>query len=196
MRKIQYKGNGQFNFKSIECEEDLKLVPKVINIDPPPQDGRCECCLKHLSELKKYDGEFSGSILVKNSRPTNPAYDAFEFYSDTSLESDRPPKGLIVNVIPVLIKGPQFLSSIASWECRDCAGLSSSEYLEKVGDRSNLVRDSYFIVWINPEENSSIFSKKLCVFTQIIEGKAIIFEYRYKDRYLKFREKHLKNIIQ
>jgi len=63
-------------------EKDLKLTPGL-NLNPPPSDGRCQCCGRHISELKPFgDIELSRSystkdaLLVKNFRtygvnPTN-----------------------------------------------------------------------------------------------------------------------------
>ena len=52
---------------SIYGEEDLKPRPGLINIYPPPQDGECDCCGKHISELKSFGkagdplvGDFDG----------------------------------------------------------------------------------------------------------------------------------------
>ena len=42
-----------------------------ITLNPPPRDERCECCSKHISELKDFDGYFKGAKLVKNFRDFN-----------------------------------------------------------------------------------------------------------------------------
>jgi hypothetical protein len=53
-------------------EEKPKLT---ISINPPPQDGRCEVCGKHASEVKPFGGpgdplvgDFTGARLLKNFR--------------------------------------------------------------------------------------------------------------------------------
>ena len=60
---------------SIDSEADLKPIPDRINIHPPPLDGRCDCCGKHISELKPFGkegdplvGDFNGELLVKRFR--------------------------------------------------------------------------------------------------------------------------------
>jgi hypothetical protein len=55
----------------VESEKDLITGPGV-HINPPPSDGRCQCCLKHISELKPYGemgGEFKDAYLIKTFRP-------------------------------------------------------------------------------------------------------------------------------
>ena len=52
-----------------------KKKKPVIHINPPPSSARCECCLRHISEIKAFGGkgdpvrgDFSGAKLVKNFR--------------------------------------------------------------------------------------------------------------------------------
>ena len=70
--------NGIVSFDSISSEEDLKLRPRI-SINPPPADGRCNCCGRHLSELKPFGkagdpmvGDFDGALLIKKFRPDFP----------------------------------------------------------------------------------------------------------------------------
>jgi hypothetical protein len=60
------------DFKRIYVEKDLRLRPGF-NISPPPEDGRCMCCGKHLRELKPFGkgenqscDDHSGALLVKH----------------------------------------------------------------------------------------------------------------------------------
>jgi hypothetical protein len=46
-----FNNNGIVSFYSISSEEDLNLKPKI-SINPPPSDGRCYFCGRHVSELK------------------------------------------------------------------------------------------------------------------------------------------------
>ena len=69
-----------------------------IVINPPPSDSRCECCGKHVSELKPFGGpgdplvgDFNGALLVKTFRDNGGCVGA-------------------------------------SWECRDCFVLSDEEF--------------------------------------------------------------------
>jgi len=74
MQKSLFEENEIENLESVDGEEDLK--PKDgINISPPPADGRCEGCGRHLSELKSFGkardplvGDFDGALLLKNFR--------------------------------------------------------------------------------------------------------------------------------
>lgn len=52
-----------------------------IRINPPPEDGRCNICRRHVSELKAFGGpgdpvlgDYSGAKLVKNFREDYPDY--------------------------------------------------------------------------------------------------------------------------
>jgi hypothetical protein len=63
--------NGVVSLGSISSEKDLKDKARV-SINPPPEDGRCDCCGKHISELKSFGktgdslvGDFDGKLLVK-----------------------------------------------------------------------------------------------------------------------------------
>ena len=87
---------------SVDCEEDLKTKPGMINLNPPPQDGKCECCGKHISEIKPFGGSgdplvgyFTGAYLVKKWRDYG---------------------GCVSS----------------SWECRDCAVLDEDEFHERL----------------------------------------------------------------
>ena len=82
-------------------------------VNPPPADGRCECCGTHMSELKPFGGsgdplvgDFTGALLVKKFRELIP--------QDCGIEES---------------------SISASWECRDCIVLSGEEYLEHIERR-------------------------------------------------------------
>lgn len=62
------------NFDSVHGEEDLQPRPGF-NLNHPPRDGRCDCCGKHISELKSFGkagdplvGDFYGAYLVKTYR--------------------------------------------------------------------------------------------------------------------------------
>lgn len=81
-------------------EKKLKIL-----INPPPSGRRCECCGKHISELKPFGGpgdplvgDFRGALLVKTFRQ--------EF--------------------------PDYRQIGASWECRDCIVLSKEKYFKKI----------------------------------------------------------------
>ena len=79
MAKILVKNKNAICLYTVEEEKDLKPIPGLANINPPPQDGRCDCCERHISELKQYGkagdpliGDFNGALLVKVWRPGGP----------------------------------------------------------------------------------------------------------------------------
>jgi hypothetical protein len=58
-------------FGSISKEKDLKGKARIM-INPPPKDRCCECCGRHISELKPFGkagdplvGYFEGKLLIK-----------------------------------------------------------------------------------------------------------------------------------
>ena len=99
-----FDNNGVYSLASVNCEEDLKVKSGCISLNPPPQDVRCDCCGKHISELKPFDKDrsFGGAYLIKAFRPVTLIPECQEDY------------------------GPD-----SSWECRDCINLSDAEYFQK-----------------------------------------------------------------
>lgn len=73
-----------------------------VSINPPPRDEKCECCRRHIKDLKPFGGrgdplvgDFTGALLVKTFREGAP------------------------NQVS------------ASWECRDCIVLGDEDYWRK-----------------------------------------------------------------
>ena len=140
--------NGIVSFDSISSEEDLKLKPRI-SLNPPPTDGRCNCCGRHISELKPFGkagdplvGDFDGALLIKKFRPDGPYDEEAEiaFEKAESLYKSEGYKGPIDWMIDNYgkEKGEDLYWSAAlygsagkSWECRDCAVLDADEYWEK-----------------------------------------------------------------
>lgn len=144
--------NGIVSLGTIECEEDLKPQPGI-NLNPPPEDGRCDCCGRHIGELKPFGGpgdplvgDFTGALLVKMFRPFGP----FDEEADRACQEAKSrykeegfgngPDYLIHKYGPE--KGEELSGRIScysqfgsSWECRDCAVLDESEYFEKYDQR-------------------------------------------------------------
>ena len=90
-----------------ELLEEIKKNGTVIYINPPPSDGRCEGCGRHVSELKPFGGpgdplvgDFTGELLLKHFRSL-----CCEDQAD-----------------PV-------------WDCRDCFLLDDEEYVKKLNAR-------------------------------------------------------------
>jgi hypothetical protein len=141
-----------FNFDRVEKPEDLK-PKRGMNINPPPSDGRCDCCGRPMSELTPFGGrgdplvgDFRGALLVKGYRPMGPYDDEAEEAcneAENKFKADGhedPEAWLIAKY------GPQegkrlYLTACAhgqvgsSWECRDCFVLSLDEYFERVRTR-------------------------------------------------------------
>jgi hypothetical protein len=102
MADIIVKNENAISLGSVEEEKDLKPIPGVANINPPPQDGKCMCCKRHISELKPYGkagdplvGDFDGALLVKVWRSEGPY-------------------------------------TLCLWLCRDCVVLGRDEYFKKM----------------------------------------------------------------
>ncbi len=79
MATVMFEMNGCISLGSIANEQDLLPKEGVVSINPPPKDGRCYCCRRHISELKPFEkGEddfvfdFDGEYLVKTWRPAGP----------------------------------------------------------------------------------------------------------------------------
>ena len=101
--------NGIVGFDSISSEEDLKLRPRI-NINPPPADARCDCCGRHISELKPFGtagdplvGDFDGALLIQRLGPMGP-YDrdseaawaeAMKYLADTGDKDSDPLEWMI-----------------------------------------------------------------------------------------------------
>jgi hypothetical protein len=73
-----FENNGIISLGSIATEKDLQLG-NGFYINPPPQDGRCDCCGRHINELSPFGkagdplvGDFDGAYLVKRWRAEGP----------------------------------------------------------------------------------------------------------------------------
>jgi hypothetical protein len=133
----------------VENEEDLKPRPGI-NINPPPEDGKCECCGRHISELKYFGkagdplvGDFEGSLLVKMFRrmapPSEEAKRIYEeYYGSCKTTADEEAAGekIIQELGEEEAERIEMLLCLesqvrSSWECRDCAVLDIYEYDKK-----------------------------------------------------------------
>jgi hypothetical protein len=141
--------NNILTLDRIKEEEDLKPKPGV-NINPPPADGRCECCGRYMSDLTPFGGpgdplvgDFTGAYLIKRYRPYGP-YDeraekaleeaeklylneGFDDELDYMMHKYGNLEGKRLYWAPVL---HGYVSK--SWECRDCVVLDTNEYIEKL----------------------------------------------------------------
>jgi hypothetical protein len=154
MAEILIQGNGMVSLGSVECEEDLQPRPGI-NINPPPQDGKCEVCGRHISELTPFGkagdplvGDFDGAYLVKTWRPDGPYDEEAESAMNEALRCYRA-EGF-QNPVEWMIgkhgkeKGEEFSftaqlhdTSSKSWECRECIILNDEEYFAKKWGRGS-----------------------------------------------------------
>jgi hypothetical protein len=142
MPQILLKSNNKISLASIDSTNDLELREGLININPPPSDGRCECCGKHLSELRPfgkagdpYSRDCDGALLVKRWRSFGRPDKEVETIDDNYVSCIRavPSYDKTGQVIAahLIIADPELGAILASWECRDCIVLSTEEYYQK-----------------------------------------------------------------
>ena len=141
--------NGVVSLGSISDEKDLKIEARF-NINPPPEDGRCECCGRHISELTPFGkagdplvGDFDGELLVKKFRPSGPydeqaekAWDRVEKLMEKEGRAGEDPLDMMIKIYGKHVGEKHYWSYQLfdqigkSWECRDCAVLDEDEYFE------------------------------------------------------------------
>jgi len=78
MTEILFNKNGVVSLEAKSKEDDLKKECRF-SINPPPGEGMCEVCGRHLSELKPFGGpgdplvgDFTEKLLVKKWRRDAP----------------------------------------------------------------------------------------------------------------------------
>jgi hypothetical protein len=153
MGEIIIENDVAISLGSIDGEEDLKAKPGLININPPPPDGKCMCCGRHMSELKPFGkagdplvGDFDGALLVKKFRtflppPDNRLEKTFQrmlLNCQTKDENECDIDMLTREYGEEDAKAIWFMINEycqvgKSWECRDCAVLDTYEYFERLG---------------------------------------------------------------
>jgi len=125
--------------------EHMENEPRVvIEINPPPSNNCCECCGRHVREIKPFDRDKAntsgvGALLVKNFRFMAPSKvkGVVELTPDVLNENgDVDDDKLIAKYGKV--KVDQFYlaeqlawSTTPSWECRDCFTLPDDEYFKR-----------------------------------------------------------------
>jgi len=137
-------------------EKDLKLRPGI-NINPPPSDGRCDCCGRYLSELKPFGkagdplvGDFNGVLLLKTFKPDFPPDEEAErildeFFQGCHSEEDhrRARKKLIQTYGEEEAERMQLRVSASNqigsfWLCRDCIILEDDEFYGTLFERERI----------------------------------------------------------
>ena len=129
------------------CKENCQQSPGFLN--NPPADGRCNCCGKHLGELKPFSlmGQASRTgleevLLVKNMRPMASLNEEMDrilerFVGDCLTAEDHKKAEERLNEVfgketaedLLLYYNASILSTI-SWECRECIDLDNEAYCE------------------------------------------------------------------
>lgn len=122
-------------------------APKVqLSINPLPKDGKCNCCGKHINNLRAFDksDEFvNGAKLVKNFRTmAMPVID--ERYIKIEKEyAEKDYEGFEEALFEIFAGSTETMllrahlsdTIEASWECRDCFILDDKDYFKtKFGD--------------------------------------------------------------
>lgn len=131
------------NLGSISKEEDLKLRPGI-NINPPPSDGRCDCCGRHLSKLKSFGkpcvGEYDDALLVKRFRWDAPPDEEIDkimeefFGACCSSEDYEKARNKLIEKYgqeeaeEMMMYQQLSRTASKSWECRDCFYLSTKRF--------------------------------------------------------------------
>ncbi|MBA7697479.1 hypothetical protein ES703_106144 [subsurface metagenome] len=146
MAKVMFEINGIVILDSIDSEEDLKPRPGIrCIINPPPSDGRCRCCGRHLTELRPFD--FDGALLVKMFRAHSPPdeeldaiWEKYTWNCDSGDDYRKAKEKMIQELGEekaelVETYAHARATSYPSWECRDCFFLDSQTYHEKIYER-------------------------------------------------------------
>ena len=148
MVEKKFKSNGNVCTDSIKKEKDQKPNDSI-NTNPRPLEGECDCCGRHISELKPFGGpgdplvgDFTGCYLIKKHRPDRPydeeAEEAFEQAKKLyRIEGFDHPLGWLVDRYgfekgkDLYERTSGFFTVSRSIECRDCAVLDDNEYYYK-----------------------------------------------------------------
>lgn len=123
----------------------------AISINPPPQDGRCECCRRHVSELKVYGGpgdplvgDFTGAKLIKTFKSLTYSIKEYDIILDEVEQASKNQNNNYESFEEMLIAKvgekeavnlmlySQLVGTVgAEWICRDCILLDDEEYYKK-----------------------------------------------------------------
>ena len=154
MNKKILRNSNVVSLGNILKQKELNQTQRF-NMNLPPEDGCCNCCDRHVKELKQHvnaddslPGDFGRKLFVKRYRRSTP-YDekAEKAYKRAKRQIKKEGKSgddPLVMMIRIFGKedGEKFYWSYQSfnkidinWECRDCGILNEDEYFE----RKNLV---------------------------------------------------------
>lgn len=157
MSEIRVNEKGIYSMSKINGEKDLKPKPRMISLNPPPKDGNCQCCGRHISELKPFDGagdffldDFDGAYLAKKIRPDGPYDEEAEVVSQAAFECyendgfDNPLDWMIEKYGKekgegLFYRAMSYGTARSSWECRNCFVLDTNEYHETLHQREKII---------------------------------------------------------
>jgi hypothetical protein len=117
-------------------------------IKPPPSNIRCDCCGKHISELKPFGkagdplvGDFDGALLVKAwRREIPPDEDADKEYDEAYRENPEDPRAWLSakygqEKAEDIHNRSSAASIIGSWRlCRDCIIMEQKDFWDRFGE--------------------------------------------------------------
>jgi hypothetical protein len=148
MKEIIFDNNEVKSLGSTECEED-EVLGSSPHISLSPEDGRCECCGRHISELEPFGKgkdesgfETEGRYLVKTWRPLG-VYDdeaetaieeAFQSYAEDGYEDwwawmiGKHGKEKAEFLFEL---SDAYHTIDGEWVCRDCINLDQETYYDK-----------------------------------------------------------------
>ncbi len=152
MVEKNFKSNGRICKDSIKKEEDRKQKDNI-NTNPRPLKGRCDCCGRHVSELKPFGGpgdplvgDFTGCYLIKKHRFDRPYDEEAEEVLEQAekwykIDGFDHPLGWLIHRYgfekgkDLYEKTSAFFTVSRSIECRDCAVLDVNEYYYKLVEK-------------------------------------------------------------
>ena len=140
MQKALFEENGITSLGSLD-EEGVR-PNGGININPPPNERRCYCCMRPQSELTPFiEGVFFGKThrqIVPYNSVIQGIYN--EFYENCATEEDcQKSKDRLVHKYgekkaEIIVGWIQLGQISSSYECRDCISMDAYEYDERYRD--------------------------------------------------------------
>lgn len=154
--------NGVLNFQCVHGEKDLHPEAFIKNvrfiINPPPIDGHCMCCGRHLRQMQPFrevGHSYDGALLIKGFRNEGPYIKEVD---DNLLEAlKRAPQNPLVWLISKygdeeahkIYSTPSHSWIVKSWECDDCLYLNDEEYFKRrvymPYKNENIIKNCHFI---------------------------------------------------
>lgn len=133
--------------------KEMSKKNNCIWINPPPSDGNCECCGKHISELKPYGksgdlffDDYNKEFLLKKFRRGGTYDEKAEKAVEKALnhyavEGYKDPLEWMIKKYGKKEAEKLYYRDMAcnqvgaSWECKDCFFLNTDEYFKELDRR-------------------------------------------------------------